>query len=268
MIKSNFHTHTRFCDGKDAPEELVKTAIEKGFQILGFSSHSYTEMDKDFAMSSKKALEYRAEITRLKEKYKGQIELYCGIEQDYFSDEPTDQYDYVIGSVHYVLKNGEYISVDNTAEILKDAVDRLYGGDFDALAEDYFSLVAKVLKKTNADIVGHIDLISKFSEKLGYTQSPRFLEAAEKAVKALVPYGKPFEINTGAMARGVRTVPYPSPEILNIIKKNGGKIMLSSDCHDKQNLYFAFDKATELAKKAGFSEAYIFVDGKMKAIKL
>ena len=268
MIKCNYHTHTNYCDGKDSPEELVKAALNKGFFALGFSSHSYTEMDKSFAMNASEAQKYRAEIAALKEKYKGKIELYCGIEQDYFSDEPTDCYDYVIGSVHYVLKNGEYIAVDDTAQIVREAVNRLYGGDFDALAEDYFALVAKVAEKTKADIIGHFDLVSKFSEKNGYGESPRFLSSAEKAVKALVPYGLPFEINTGAMARGVRSVPYPSPEILKKIKKHGGEIMLSSDCHDKNYLDFAFDKAAALARETGFTRAAVIKNGKTEYVKL
>lgn len=263
-MKCNFHTHTNYCDGKDSPEELVKAAVQKGFFALGFSSHSYTKMDKSFAMSASEAQKYRAEIADLKEKYKGKIELYCGIEQDYFSEQPTGCYDYVIGSVHYVLKNGEYIAVDDTAEIVKNAVDRLYGGDFDALAEDYFKLVAKVVGKTNADIIGHFDLVSKYSEKNGYGESPRFLAAAENAVKALIPYGLPFEINTGAMARGVRSVPYPSPEILKMIKKHGGEIMLSSDCHDKNYLDFAFCEAADLARETGFTRTAVIRNGKIE----
>lgn len=264
MIKCNYHTHTNYCDGKDSPEELVKAALNKGFFALGFSSHSYTEMDKSFAMSASEAKKYRAEIATLKEKYKGKIELYCGIEQDYFSDEPTGCYDYVIGSVHYVLKNGEYVCVDNTAEIVKDSVSKLYGGDFDALAEDYFALVAKIPDKTNADIIGHFDLVSKYSKKNGYGETPRFLTAAENAVMALVPYGLPFEINTGAMARGIRSVPYPSPEILKIIRKHGGEIMLSSDCHDKNYLDFAFLEAADLARKTGFTLAAVIKNGEIK----
>lgn len=267
-MKCNFHTHTNYCDGKESPEELVKAALNKGFFALGFSSHSYTEMDKSFALSPQKAEKYRAEIAELKEKYKGKIELYCGIEQDYFSDEPTFAYDYVIGSVHYVLKNGEYIAVDDTAEIVKNAVNRLYGGDFDALAEDYFALVAKVPEKTNADIIGHFDLVSKFSEKNGYGESSRFLVAAENAVKSLIPYGLPFEINTGAMARGVRTIPYPSPEILKMIKKHGGEIMLSSDCHDKNYLDFAFKETADLARNIGFTRTAVIRNGKIESTAL
>ncbi len=38
-MKQNLHTHCRFCDGKDTIEDLVRTAIDKGFDSLGFSSH-------------------------------------------------------------------------------------------------------------------------------------------------------------------------------------------------------------------------------------
>ena len=36
MIKSNYHTHTNFCDGKSTAEEMVKSAIEKNLIFLGF----------------------------------------------------------------------------------------------------------------------------------------------------------------------------------------------------------------------------------------
>lgn len=36
MIPSNYHTHTRFCDGKNTPEEIVREAIRLGCPELGF----------------------------------------------------------------------------------------------------------------------------------------------------------------------------------------------------------------------------------------
>lgn len=263
-MKCNFHTHTSYCDGKDGLEELIASALDRGFCALGFSPHSYTDMDKSFAMSMEDAEKYRAETAALKLKYKGKIDILCGIEQDYFSEASSEPYDYVIGSVHYVLKNGKYIAVDDTPEIVREAVTELYGGDFDKLAEDYFRLVSDVVNKTGADIIGHLDLVSKFSEINGYGEDSRFLNAAENAVRALVGFDKPFEINTGAVARGVRSVPYPSPEILKMIYKHGGKIMLSSDCHDKNYLDFGFEAAAETAYAIGFRERYVL---STKAVK-
>ena len=45
MVRSNFHTHTRYCDGKDSPAELAEAAFALGFRALGFSGHSFTPFD-------------------------------------------------------------------------------------------------------------------------------------------------------------------------------------------------------------------------------
>ena len=106
--KTNFHTHSVYCDGKDTLEELVEQALAMGMDALGFSGHSFTPFDQSYCMSLKDTLEYQKEVRALKEKYRGKIKLYLGIEQDFYSPESTDEYDYVIASVHYVKKNGEY----------------------------------------------------------------------------------------------------------------------------------------------------------------
>lgn len=268
MITTNFHTHTVFCDGKNTPEEMVLAAIEKGFTALGFSGHSYFEPEKDINMSIDDQKEYINQIESLKIKYRDKIKIFCGIEQDYYSESPLFSYEYKIGSVHNILKDGRFLDTDWSAERTKNTVENVYGGDFDSFAEDYFEVVSDVLNKTKADIIGHIDLISKFNEQNGYGESERYLKAAEKAVKKLIPYGKPFEINTGAMARGAKSIPYPSPSILKIIKENSGKIIFSSDCHDKDFLDFAFDKAVLLAKSVGFKEHGILTDDGIKYISL
>ena len=45
MKRSNYHTHTLFCDGSDSPEELVLEAIRLGCPEIGFSGHSCLEID-------------------------------------------------------------------------------------------------------------------------------------------------------------------------------------------------------------------------------
>jgi len=70
MNLQNLHTHTTFCDGLDTPEELVKTALEKGFDSIGFSEHSYM-WASDFSIKiGDKTKEYKEEINFLKQKYK------------------------------------------------------------------------------------------------------------------------------------------------------------------------------------------------------
>ena len=116
MNYSNYHTHSRLCDGKDSLEELVQKAVELGCPEIGFSGHSYTAFDEGYCMSVEQYREYMDEISRLREVYGDRISILAGIEQDYYSDEIPESLDYVIGSVHYVLKDGRYLSVDLSEE--------------------------------------------------------------------------------------------------------------------------------------------------------
>ena len=257
--KADLHTHTSFCDGKNSPEEMVRSAVEKGFDVLGFSGHSYTHFDETYCMSLENTRRYQEEVRRLAETYRDQIRIFCGIEQDIYSDQPTEPYDYVIGSVHAVYRkdgrSGRYIYVDSDLAALKEAVSELYGGDYLALAEDYFSIVSQVVHKTGCQIVGHFDLLTKFNEQehLFDESHPRYKEAVHQALSKLLQADPIFEINTGAMARGYRTSPYPSPSILRSIYQAGGRITINSDSHSASSLDFGFEAAREAARSCGFS---------------
>ena len=153
-----------------------------------------------------------------------------------------DGYDYVIGSVHSLKKGDRYYDVDHTEALLRELVDDFYGGDFIAMAEDYFANVAR-LADMKPHIIGHIDLITKFNEgdRLFNTRDPRYLAAAYRAVDALIPTGAAFEINTGAISRRRRTAPYPSDEIREYIRVRGGKLILCSDAHNAESIGYGFD---------------------------
>ena len=244
MITKDLHMHTGFCDGQDTPEDMILSAIDKGLDTVGISGHSYTFFDTSYCMQKEDIPRYIAELRYLRAKYIDRIHILCGVEQDYYSDFPTDEFDYVIGSVHYVKIGDEYIPVDESIEILRDAVQKHFGGDVYALCELYFDTVADVAEKTGCDVIGHFDLISKFSEReeLFDADHPRYVKAWKAAVDRLVTYDVPFEINTGAISRGYRTQPYPSRDMIAYIKAKGGRLILSSDAHSKENIAYKFEE--------------------------
>lgn len=256
MTKIDLHTHTSYCDGNDTPADLVAEAYKRGFDAIGITGHSYVDFD-DCCMTLDGTKKYREEVNALKQKYDGKMDIFLGLEQDYYSPEHEKNYDYIIGSVHYIYKNGEYISVDLEPETLDERIKKHFDGDFDEFAEEYFALVSDVVNKTNCDIIGHIDLISKFIETNPRPVTERYKLAALNCVKSLIPYGKPFEINVGAMTRGYRTSPYPAEFILKEIFKLGGKIVINGDCHNKNNLGDYLDLAINYAKMCGFKERLI-----------
>ena len=239
----NYHTHTTYCDGKNTAEETVQKAIELGLSEIGFSGHSYTEFDLEPCMTREGTESYKKEIKALKEKYKGKIKILLGIEYDYQSAEPLDDYDYILGSVHYILKNGEYLCVDYSRDLQIDAVNRLYNGDFYGYIEDYYSLVSDLYNKTKCDIIGHFDLITKFNSdgSLFDVNHPRYIAAWKSAADAVLKTPAAVEINTGGIARGYLKNPYPAEEIIDYFKQNGKKLIFSSDCHNKEFLLFGYE---------------------------
>lgn len=240
MRGGNLHTHSVFCDGKDTPEALVKYALANGCTEIGFSGHSFVDIpgNEPFCMSAEATAAYKQEVRRLKDLYRDKIRILLGVEQDYYSPADTADYEYVIGSVHYIQKDGEYLSVDKSKAAQIAAVKAHYGGDFYAFCEDYYALVGDVYRKTGCNIVGHFDLVTKFNEDgaLFDPCHPRYIAAADAALDALFAEDVAFEINFGAIARGYRKTPYPDQRILQRIKEAGKPLIYTSDCHDKTQL--------------------------------
>ena len=187
---------------------------------------------------------YKQEITDLKEKYKDKINILLGIEYDYLSNVSCDGYDYIIGSVHYLLKNGEYIFVDYSRERQIDSVNQYYGGDYYAFIEDYYAAVTDVYNKTKCDIIGHFDLVTKYNAdgSLFDVNNPRYIKAWKRAADAIVKTPAIVEINTGGIARGYLKEPYPSKEIIDYFKAKGKKMIFSSDCHNKEFLLCGYEE--------------------------
>ena len=233
MQDFDLHVHSTFSDGADDPETIVKTAIELGLSCIGISDHSYEPGAEEWCMREDALPAYRQAIAALKEKYADKIIVLCGIEQDLYSPQPPQGFDYVIGSVHFLRHNNELAAVDEAPSFLQEAAENWFDGDMYSLTELYYQEMAKVAERTRADYIGHFDLITKFNEHgtLFDPEHPRYRAAACAAADTLLQYKKPFEINFGAIARGYRTSPYPSADLRAYIVSHGGTFILSSDSH-------------------------------------
>ena len=263
---NNFHTHTVFCDGKNTPEEYVLAAIDIGMPVLGFSAHSHLPTEPEWSLSVAGEEEYKKTVLELKDKYKDRIDIRLGIDQDRWSDTAgLDAYDFVIGAVHSV--NGEdttWSSVDYTHENFLYGVEHYFGGDRIAAAVRYFELVSELYDRTKCDIIAHFDLITIFNEeeikKTGKPfvdpDNPRFVEAERKALEKLAATPVIFEINTGGMARGRMSHPYPSDRVLEFLGEHKTPVILSSDAHKTEDLIYGFDDALKLVEKFDLNLVY------------
>jgi histidinol-phosphatase (PHP family) len=273
MLKyyQNLHTHSTYCDGKDSIEGMIQSAIAQGFQSVGFSGHSYMYYAPDHSMSLAGTEDYIKEVHAMKEKYRDQIDIFCGLEFDMYStDIDFSRYEYMIGTAHYLLIDGKQVGFDRTAPVVAGIINDYFGGDGMKYAKMYYETLAQLPTFGKFDILGHADLICKFSEKENFfdVNDPVYQKYAKDAIDALTGEIPIFEVNTGAISRGYRTTPYPHPFLLKFFKERGWKATISSDCHDARFLKQSFDDAGELLKAAGFREYYVLTKDGFKAIPL
>lgn len=261
MLRSNCHTHTVFCDGTNSPSEMAAAAEALGFESLGFSAHSPFSLEKSYALDKKRVGVYIDEIKRLKNEYSGRLEIVNGIELDADSTGfDTSKFDFVIGSVHQLHFENRTYSVDYTPQMLSECSKKEFDGSFLKLAEFYYSAVAEHICKRKPEVVGHFDLIEKFNENQALFDSsdPKYqktaLEFAERICDELP--NVIFEVNTGAMFRCGRSVPYPAKFILKYLHDKKMRITVTSDAHCVEALNFGFEKASELCRDCGFKTQF------------
>ncbi len=259
---SNIHTHTNLCDGKDSPEQMVQQALTMGFDSLGFSSHAPTPFRMDYCIQNTD--EYISEIKALKEKYKNDIQIYLGIEEDANALIERERFEYIIGSLHFLKCEGKYYPLDITPDQLKECID-ICGGAI-AFAERYYSEFCDYIFARRPDVIGHFDLITKYEEKYTdyFFSNKDYRAVAEKYINEAAKSGCIFELNTGAISRGHRTTPYPAENLLYELKRCDAKITVNSDCHDRLKLDCNFKESKAMLKDIGFKHIYVLYDNKFK----
>lgn len=280
-IRANFHTHSTFCDGNNTIKEMTESALEKGFDILGFSGH----LDPGVAMQDTDG--YKRAVSEMRMYCRGRMQILRGAELDtvYGSDcKALVDAEYTIGSTHFVPVPGspvweapapfgthkegspdwDLIGVDGDPMDLRERCLRYYDGDHYRLAEDYFRFESLAAERLQPTFIGHFDLITRFNDLPASAgghfideTDPRYLRAAGAAIEKLVPTGIPFELNLGALNRGRKKEAYPAPPLLRMLKEAGAEILLSADAHDSTLIDGGFPEGIRAAKAAGFDHVLI-----------
>ncbi|MDI6861545.1 MAG: PHP domain-containing protein [Caldisericia bacterium] len=106
LLKGDLHVHSNFSDGISSIYELVKYAVEQGYEYIGITDHT-EDLKVAKGMRREKILEERLEIKRV-EKLFPNIKILFGVEANIRIDGSIDidedilkELDYVIGSIHY-----------------------------------------------------------------------------------------------------------------------------------------------------------------------
>ena len=88
-MKANYHTHTWRCNhATGAEEDYVKTAVEQGFDILGFSDHTPQFFPEGYVskirMDPQELPNYCRIIRDLRDRYSDRIRIHVGLEVEYY----------------------------------------------------------------------------------------------------------------------------------------------------------------------------------------
>lgn len=260
----SLHNHCTLCDGKSDLSEMVRAAEEAGITDFGISCHAPVPDDTDARVESEES--YIAAVREFMSSYRGKMNLYLGIEEDALMPvKRRSEYDYIIGSNHYFEGKDRLYTVDVSKEELAAAVDEIFGGDFSAAAREYYARVVKEAK--NVDIIGHFDLIRLYGAEIAQLDGS-YRDIAISALDECLATGAAFELNFGAVTKGKAAFPYPDDFLLRRIRSKGGRVIVSTDCHDARLIAAGLCEGERLLAAYGFTEVTVLSKGGFTSRKI
>ena len=263
---ADYHTHTRLCKHAEGDvEEYVRRALDIGLDEVGCSEHM--PMPHDFDLRHRPTIEeytsvYAPQVSEIAEKYKGGIAVRRGIEAEFLPGTEEwvakfireGDFDFVIGSVHFVGKNGSERSLFGR---------EYHPEEIETLTIDYFESIRASAMSGMFDIVAHCDLVKKFGLRLG----TRTEEAMRESMKAVKRSDLCIEINTSGLRKPEQDT-YPGEHVLQIAKELKIPLPLGSDAHKPGQVGASFEKAIHLVEKYGDGEIALFEKRERRNVKV
>ncbi|WP_296559449.1 histidinol-phosphatase HisJ [uncultured Acetobacterium sp.] len=278
MLLANYHVHSDYCDGKNTLEEMVTAGIASGLTSMGLSSHLSLPFPNDWTMKEENLENYLNDVKLLKDKYSSQIELYCGLEIDFFIDRQDisdlakaviPRLDYTIMAVHTIgITTGADVSyIDESQQNFEQGIKKYYAGDNQAFIKDYYQGIAKMVSMFEPDILGHLDLVKKYNHdnRFFHEQDTWYQETVKDCLDQIATKNTRIEINTGTNLRIPGVGRYPSDWMMPEMKKRNIPITIGSDSHSTAGIVFEYDEAEAYITACGYHEYWVLRKGRWDA---
>jgi len=242
MIKTNYHTHTLYCNHAEGyVEDYVKKAIELGFTELGMTDHApilrsfmtpkeYSDNWCEENMTLETAEIYLNEIKAAQKKYGNKLSILSGFETEYIPEglklykELRNKVDYLNLGVHYYRYKGKILNTyfDLNPETLEGYVDTI----IEAIDTGLFNVCV------------HPDLF--MYQYKGINGKREFDESAINASRRILKHCEENNVYVEVNCNGVKyqeklgydDYPYPVKEFWILAKEYKNlKILIGADAH-------------------------------------
>ena len=264
QLPADYHMHTPLCrHAVGEPLDYARRAFTIGLKEIGFTDHSPMARDDfdNWRMLDRELEDYVVKV-RLAKAAVPQITVRMGLEVDFLPGQEDwirslakrYQWDYFIGSVHYVSDSWD---IDNPAK-LSEWKKR----DPFEVWTAYFQRLTQAARSGLFEIIGHADLPKKFG--IRPTQDCRPLY--EEFTTAVAEAGCAIELNTAGLRKDCREI-YPCPELLQIARLKNIPITFGSDAHSPEEVGLNFAEAIALARSVGYTESRRFNQRQHESVK-
>ena len=265
MFLCDYHTHTRFSfDGRPAAthDAMCRRALEIGLSDIAFTDHLDVngEVEKLYDFPFDPAASFAA-MMEVKEKYKGRLNVVCGIELGNPTQYPeaaravlnAHPYEFVIGSLHNLRGVPDFYHMN--FDTMSDGLIRQL---FDRSLDETLEMVCFEGMTT----LGHMTYMHRYVARSGKKLDLKpYYEKITAIYDQLIHRDVALEINVSSLWKGLG-MPMPSMELLKLYKDCGGKLVtIGSDAHAPENLGKAIRKGYAILETVGFHEVVTIENG-------
>lgn len=269
----NLHTHSSFCDGSSPLADYAASAMARGMFALGYSAHFPLPISTQWAMPAERLPMYLTQLRMVREKYRGDLEIYIGAEVDYIPGMAGPKaeavlaanLDFTIGSIHFTdpFYDGTLFQIDaRHIDFLKGLRD-IYKYDIKALISRYYSLTREMVKNSTPNIVGHLDKIKmqNWDNQFFNERDPWYHREVMATLETIAQQGCILEVDTRGIYKRKSLETYPSSWVLEIAYELGIPVTISADAHSPDELNLLFANTADLLRKIGYTHLTVLKDG-------
>lgn len=225
---ANYHTHTWRCNhavGRE--EEYVRAALERNFEILGFSDHTPYCFPQGYVSGFRMGLDqfqdYCNIVRLLQKKYAGQIEIPLGVEMEYYPAYFTDTLNILRDAgIEYMLLGQHFVGNE-----INEPYSGRATGDVDTLKR-YCRQAMEGMNTGLFTYLAHPDLIRFEGDRDVYRQEMRQLCQEARSC------GMPLEVNVLGKWSGRN---YPNLSFWALAAEEGCEVVIGCDAHDPKHLH-------------------------------